>query len=146
MVEQLCPQCREGNPLDNQFCGRCGADLQQPLAERPPSDLTIGRGRLLADPALRQLGRTVAMSLAALATEAGLSWLRRRIEGADRVPQAAPQTKSTALARPNPAGRHVTTIVGQRVISFWRHGRLTGQTIEQSVWQIEESSGDPLGM
>ena len=116
------------------------------MAERPAGELTIGRGRLLSDPALQQLGRTVVVSLAALAAEAGLSWLRRRIDGTEPVAETTPKPKSTALARTDPSGRHITTIVGQRVVRFWQHGRLTGQTIEQSVWQIEESSGDPLGM
>ena len=142
MVEQLCPVCKAGNDLDNRYCGRCGAALEQPLAKRPRSELTIGRGRLLADPALRQIGRTLAVSVVALVADAGLAWLRRRLERSGE-----PETKqgSTALVAEEPAARRTTSVLGRRVTSYWRHGRLLGQSVEQSVWLVEESSGEPGG-
>jgi hypothetical protein len=141
MVEQICPECKAGNDLANVHCGQCGAALEQPLAARPGSQLTIGRGRLLADPALQQIGRTVAVSVAALLADAGLAWLRRRFGGEQAL---EPEMKKGTLVPSEPAGRR-TTVLGQRVTSYWRHGRLLGQTVEQSVWHLEESSGEPGG-
>ena len=143
MVEQICPVCKAGNDLDNRYCGRCGAAMKQPLAKHPSSELTIGRGRLLADPAVQQLGRTLAVSVAALLADAGLSWLRRRL---DSDPEPEKGQESTALVPDAPTARRTTAILGRRVTSYWRHGRLLGETVEQSVWHIEESSGDPGGL
>jgi hypothetical protein len=79
-----CPRCRQENPLRNRFCGSCGAPLRsgEQLATREEHH---------PDPAARawpaKLGpvsKVLAVSVAALAAEAGLSWLRRRIGAEDR--------------------------------------------------------------
>lgn len=78
MVEQRCPQCRATNPIQNRYCGQCGSALNLPVA-RQSSPLVIGRPNLPA-PELKQIGQTVAVGLLAIAAEAGLSWLRRRVQ------------------------------------------------------------------
>ncbi|MEN9937775.1 MAG: hypothetical protein RLZZ387_4354 [Chloroflexota bacterium] len=137
MVERICPACQHGNPVADRFCGKCGAQLERLLpARRQENQLTIA-GRDLPV-TWTQVGRTVAIGVAALAAEAGIAWLRRRIDG----PHAAP---STALARRAPASGDVTktagsvvTIISQRVVEIMETS--DGRTIsERSFWRkIEE--------
>jgi len=81
-----CPLCRHDNPPENRFCGRCGASLvrsEQLVPRRENSPDTVAR----ALPAkLEPAGKALVMSLAALAAEAGLLWLRRRAGRGDRPP------------------------------------------------------------
>ncbi|MGH9857365.1 MAG: zinc-ribbon domain-containing protein [Acidobacteriota bacterium] len=122
MVQQICPNCDAGNALENRFCGQCGARLGEgALARRPVSDLMVGVGRLLPAESLQQVGRAVAVSLAALAAETALSWVRRRLSVVDKTPAA--RSTSTALVGPLPqptARRTVTTIISQRVVRIWQ--------------------------
>jgi predicted amidophosphoribosyltransferase len=39
-MELVCPSCGAKIPLDRQFCGECGHDLNLP-SEQPPRDLAI---------------------------------------------------------------------------------------------------------
>ncbi len=84
-----CPRCGYANPPGNRFCGWCGV----PVASR---ELVPRRGRNLAAvgrtlPAkLGPAGKTLAVGLATLAAEVGLSWLHHRIKAEDRSsPHAA---------------------------------------------------------
>ena len=78
MVERICPACQHGNPLDDRFCGKCGVPLERQLpARRTDAPLTVAGRQLPVT--WQQFGKTVALSVAALAAEAGLAWLRRRI-------------------------------------------------------------------
>lgn len=133
MVEQICPRCDEGNPLDNVYCGQCGARLKdQPLARRG-GELTVGAGRLLPLRPMQQVGRAVAVSLVTLAAEAGLSWLRRRLEQVDTT---GGDDKAARLEVDRQRPR--ITILSRRVLRVWQQGRLVSQAVEESVWQIEE--------
>src|SRR5215211_8444527 len=79
-----CPRCRQENPLRNRFCGSCGAALTsgEQLATREEHH-PVPAAR--AWPAkLSPAGKALAVGVAALATEAGLSWLRRKIGADDR--------------------------------------------------------------
>src|SRR5690349_13946670 len=79
MVERICSTCQHGNPLDDRFCGKCGAPLERQLpARRADSSIMIAGHQLPVS--WQQLGKTVASSVNALAAEAGLAWLRRRTE------------------------------------------------------------------
>src|SRR6185503_5861970 len=99
MVERICPTCQHGNPIDDRFCGKCGAPLErQMLARRPASQLTVAGRNLPVT--WQQLGKTVALSAAALVAEVGLAWLRRRIEGGPAAPSAAPLANIVPTARP----------------------------------------------
>src|SRR5919112_5148398 len=79
-----CPRCRQENPPRNRFCGSCGVPLTsgEQLATRE-EHRPVPAGR--AWPAkLSPTGKALAVGVAALATEAGLSWLRRRTGAEDR--------------------------------------------------------------
>ena len=81
MTEQQipCPRCRQGNPPRNRFCGSWGAALtsDEQLATREEHrSVRVTR----AWPAkLGPVSKTLAVGVAVLAAEAGLSWLQRRI-------------------------------------------------------------------
>ena len=90
----------------------------------------------------QQLGKTVAISAAALAADVGLAWLRRRLEaGPSAAPaplaRGAPAT-SDPLAPASAAGS-IVTIISQRVIEIWDTGDGRRQINEQHFWRrIEE--------
>ena len=90
MTDQApCPRCRQENPPRNRFCGSCGAPLRsgEQLATRQ-EHRPVWAGRLW--PAkLGPVSKALAMGVAALATEAGLSWLRRKIGAEDRSSRPA---------------------------------------------------------
>ena len=81
MTEQQvsCPRCRQENPPGNRFCGSCGVQLmsgEQLATRQEHSPVQAGR----AWPAkLSPVSKTLAVGVAVLAAEAGLSWLQRRI-------------------------------------------------------------------
>src|SRR5690349_24704713 len=124
MVERICPACQQANPVDDRFCGKCGAQMERQLPARlADTRLTIA-GRDLPI-TWQQLGKTVALSAAALAADVGLAWLRRRIEaGPSAAPTAlAHRTAATpAAATPPQAAGNIVTIVSQRVIEIWDTG------------------------
>ena len=77
--EVPCPRCRQENPPTNRFCGSCGAPLtsSEQLARREEYH-PVPAAR--AWPAkLGPVSKALAVGVAALAAEAGLSWLQRRI-------------------------------------------------------------------
>jgi hypothetical protein len=79
-----CPQCRQENPPRNRFCGSCGAPLtsSEQLAMREEYR-PVPAGR--AWPAkLGPVSKALAVGAAALAMEAGLSWLRHKVGAEDR--------------------------------------------------------------
>jgi Double zinc ribbon len=79
-----CPRCRQENPPRNRYCGSCGAPLTsgEQLATRE-EHRPVPASR--AWPAkLGPVSKALAVGVAVLATEAGLSWLRRRIGAEDR--------------------------------------------------------------
>ena len=140
MVERICPACQQANPIDDRFCGKCGVPLERQLPMRlADTRLTIA-GRNLPI-TWQQLGKTVALSAAALAADVGLAWLRRRIE-------AGPASSSTALARsipatpaaaaPRQAASNIVTIVSQRVIEIWDSADGKRQISERHFWRRTE--------
>jgi hypothetical protein len=143
MVERICPSCQHGNPLDDRFCGKCGAPLERQLPVRRGEARLASRVRNLPV-TWKQLGRTVAISVAALAAEAGLAWLRRRIEAgpADTLipsirarssPKSAPET--TAIVGPV---ANAVTIVSHRVVEIFDGGDGTRRVVERSFWRRTE--------
>ena len=85
MADQTpCPRCRHANPPRNRFCGSCGVLLTsgEQLATRE-EHRSVPASR--AWPAkFGPVGKALAVGVAALAAEAGLSWLRRKIGAEDR--------------------------------------------------------------
>jgi hypothetical protein len=118
MTDQApCPRCRQENPPRNRFCGSCGAPLRsgEQLATRQ-EHRPVPAGRVW--PAqLGPLSKALAMGVAALATEAGLSWLRRKIGAEDR-------SSMPAVRRARSASR----------------GYLLGQSVEEVLLQTWDDS------
>jgi ribosomal protein L40E len=84
-----CRQCEHENSPDNRFCRRCGASLtstKQLVPRRENSPTTVIRA---LPSKLGPTGKTLAVGMAALVAEAGLLWLRRRVERAERAPLTA---------------------------------------------------------
>jgi hypothetical protein len=79
-----CPRCRHENPPTNRFCGSCGVQLmsgEQLATRQEHSPVQAGR----AWPAkLGPVSKALAVGVAVLAAEAGLSWLQRRIGTEER--------------------------------------------------------------
>ena len=140
MVERICPACQQANPIDDRFCGKCGVPLERQLPVRlADTRLTIA-GRNLPI-TWQQLGKTVALSAAALVADVGLAWLRRRIEAG---PAAAPTTlahsnsTTPAAAAPGRAAGSIVTIVSQRVIEIWDSSDGKRQISERHFWRRRE--------
>jgi hypothetical protein len=145
MVERICPACQHGNPLDDRFCGKCGAPLERQLPARRGDAPLVLAGRQLPV-TWQQFGKTVALSVAALAAEAGLAWLRKRIE-TGTTSAAAPLARSLPTTRPaageTTALKHssvgsVVTIVSQRVIEIWEGEDGRRQINERHFWRRTE--------
>jgi hypothetical protein len=81
-----CPRCRQENPPRNRFCGSCGIPLTSggQLAMRE-EHRPVPAGRAWPSK-FGPVSKALAVGAAALATEAGLSWLRHKA-GAE-VPKA----------------------------------------------------------
>jgi hypothetical protein len=105
MTEQVsCPRCRHENPPGNCFCGSCGAPLKsgEQLATRQehrPVPVTRAWPSKLG-PA----GKALAVGVAILVAEAGLSWLQRRIGTEERsslpaVRDAGPASRSYLIGQ-----------------------------------------------
>jgi len=140
MVERICPACQQANPIDDRFCGKCGGPLERQLPVRlADTRLTIA-GRNLPI-TWQQLGKTVALSAAALAADVGMAWLRRRFEGG---PSAAPTTLARSIpatppaAAPGQAAGSIVTIISQRVIEIWDSGDGKRQISERHFWRRME--------
>src|SRR5918995_4841885 len=85
MSEQApCPVCRQENLPGNRFCGSCGAPLTsgEQLATRQEHHPV--RAARAWPSKLGPAGQALAVGVAILAAEAGLSWLQRRIGTQER--------------------------------------------------------------
>jgi hypothetical protein len=91
-----CPLCRHGNLPENRFCGRCGVLMttRGQLTPRPETNPTVAIRSLPTK--LGPVSKALAVGLAVLATEAGLAWLRRRVNYDDRPSPPATQTARSA--------------------------------------------------
>jgi hypothetical protein len=139
MVERICPACQQANPIEDRFCGKCGVALERQLPVRlADTRLTIA-GRNLPI-TWQQLGKTVALSAAALAADVGLAWLRRRMEaGPSAAPTAlARSIPATPTAAPSQVASNIVTIVSQRVIEIWDSGDGKRQITERHFWRRME--------
>jgi hypothetical protein len=142
MVERICPQCGHGNPLDHHFCGKCGAALER-LLPAPLSPQPLVRLSAALPARWRDVGRAVAISAVALAAEAGIAWLARRIEQrqAPVVPVVSPArivSPDAPLSTPREA-TNIVTIMSERVIELIDDGNGTRRISERTFWRrIEE--------
>jgi hypothetical protein len=122
MTEQApCLLCRQENPPMNRFCGSCGAPLtssEQLATRQEHSPVPAGR----AWPSkLGPAGKALAVGVAVLAAEAGLSWLQRRIGTEER--SSLPAVRDTGSA-----SRHylVSQSLEEIFLQGWEdsHGRV----------------------
>ena len=92
-MEELapCPSCQHDNPSENRFCGWCGIRLADggQLVPREDDSPALAVRDLHAK--LGPTGKALAMGVAALASEVGLLWLRRRIRRTDQLMLPATQ-------------------------------------------------------
>jgi hypothetical protein len=126
MADQTpCPRCRHANPPRNRFCGSCGALLTsgEQLATRE-EHRPVPAGR--AWPAkFGPVGKVLAVSVAALAAEACLSWLRDKIGAKDR--SSLPAVRGAGSA---PRGYLVSQRSLEEVfVQMWEdhHGRVVAR-------------------
>ncbi len=115
-----CPLCRHTNPPGNRFCGSCGTPL--PSGERlaPRQDPLPAKRDWPAK--LVPAGKALAVGVAVLAAEVGVSWLRRKIGAEDRSSMPAVRSTGSTL-----------------------HGYLLGQSLEVGLVQMwEEDSHNRL--
>jgi hypothetical protein len=118
MTEQApCPVCRYENPPSNRFCGSCGAPLMsgEQLATR--QEHSPVRAARAWPSKLSPAGKALAVGVAVLAAEAGLSWLQRRIGAEDR-----------------------SSVPAVRGIGSASGGYLVGQSLEEILLQAWEVS------
>ena len=136
-----CPRCRHDNPLENRFCGACGASLTvgEQLTRRPPGGSPVTASRALLPAELKPVGRALAVGLATLAAQAGLAWLRRRAEGSGRP--SLPAVGGTKPVLPEPPvyqsfeevqawlreGEIESRIFAQRAVTYFRFTDPTGE-------------------
>ena len=119
--EVPCPRCPQENPPTNRFCGSCGAPLtsgEQLATRQEYRPVPAGR----AWPAkLGPAGKVLAVGVAALAAEAGLSWLRRRIGAEDR--SSLPAVRGAGSAS---RGYLVSQSLEEVLVQTWEdpHGRV----------------------
>jgi hypothetical protein len=112
-----CPLCCQENPPGNRFCGSCGVRLTsgEQLATRQ-EHRPVPAGR--AWPAkLGPMSKALAVGVAAVATEAGLSWLRHKIGAEDRSSKPAVRDAGSSS-----------------------RGYLVGQSLEEVLLQAWEDS------
>ena len=111
----LCSLCRHTKPPGNLFCGSCGAPLTsgEQLATRQDHRPIPARHAWPAK--LGSAGKALAVGVAALAAEVGVSWLRRKIGAADWSSMPAVRSADSAS-----------------------HGYLLSQSLEEVLVQIWE--------
>jgi hypothetical protein len=112
--EVPCPRCRQENPPRHRYCGSCGAPLTsgEQLATRQ-EHRPVPASR--AWPAkLGPVGKALAVGVAALAAEASLSWLRRKIGAEDR--SSLPALRGAGSA---PRGYLVSQILEEVLVQMW---------------------------
>jgi hypothetical protein len=120
MTEQQvpCPRCRHENPPGDRFCGSCGVQLisgEQLATRQEHRPVQAGR----AWPAkLGPVSKVLAVGVAVLVAEAGLSWLQRRIGTEER-------SSLPAVRDADSASRHY--LIGQSLeevlVGAWEDSR-----------------------
>jgi hypothetical protein len=125
MTEQApCPLCRHENPPGNRFCGACGAPLMSDEQLATRQEHRPVRTARAWPSKLGPVGKALAVGVAAIAAEAGVSWLQRRIGTEDR-------SSLPAVREAGSASRHY--LVGQSLeevlVQIWEdsHGRVVAR-------------------
>jgi hypothetical protein len=119
MTEQAhCPRCRQENPPGNRFCGACGAPQTggKQLATRQEYR-PVPAGRAWPSK-LGPAGKALAVGVATLAAEAGLSWLQRRIGTEDQ--SSVPAVRGIGSA---PRGYLISQSLEEVLVQTWEDSR-----------------------
>jgi hypothetical protein len=119
-----CPLCPQENPPTNRYCGSCGVPLTsgEHLATRQ-EHRSVPAGH--AWPAkLGPASKALAVGVAVLAAEAGLSWLQRRIGTEER--SSLPAVRDAGSA---PRGYLVSQSLEEVLLQAWEdsHGRVVAR-------------------
>jgi hypothetical protein len=148
MIDITCPHCQAQNGANSSYCSACGALLERsPIILRREDGLTVA-GYNLPARQLKQIGASLAVSAAALLAEAGLLWLRRRVQTMRAEPLPTPRPKAVAQPKksivimPTPedeAPKEVITVFSERVVEVHRWGRPIQRIVERMAWRREES-------
>jgi hypothetical protein len=133
-----CPRCSQDNPPTNRLCGSCGVQLKsgEQLATRQEhSPVQAGR----AWPSkLSPAGKALAVGMAVLAAEAGLSWLQRRI-GAEEQPSLPAVRDADSASR----GYRVSQSLEEVFIQEWgnSHDRVVARREVRSFLTMGPTGG-----
>jgi hypothetical protein len=133
-----CPLCQHTNPPGNRFCGSCGAPLTsgEQLAVRQDDNPIPARRDWPAK--LGPAGKALAVGVAVLAAEVGVSWLRRKIGAGDRSSMAAVRSTGSASH-----GYLLSQSLEEGLVQIWEedsHNRVLAQREVRSsvtVWPID---------
>lgn len=151
MLEIICPTCRAGNDPINQFCGQCGGRLRQNALVTRRDDargggfITIGKTQLPMQQ-VKQVGVSLAVSLATLLADAVVAWARRRLEERANRPSMAlsllkrerEEEARTLVPTPvEPPPPPTVTIIQERIVEVHRWGRPVQRFIERMAWRRE---------
>ena len=123
-----CLLCRHANPPENRFCGSCGIPLTSgnQLAMRQ-EHRPVPTSR--AWPAkLGPAGKVLAVGVAALAAEAGLSWLQRKIGTEDR--SSAPAVRGADSAS---RGYRLSQSLEESLVQAWEEDSHSWVFLRQEV-------------
>lgn len=147
MADLLCPVCNAANRSSSRYCRRCGSDLFHDVTVVPAQPTSLQRiSRALPSKQAKQVGQAVAVSVAALALEAGVSWLRRRMRQQRDVTLPAVQEPKPATAQPRPQSVSIArrsggvTMMRQRTVQVWQNGEMTQEIVdsEQIVFRPDD--------
>ncbi len=141
-----CPHCQQHNPIGNQYCGNCGATLDaNPLILRRNQNYSIA-GYDVTPGQLRQIGVSLAVSVLALLAEAGLIYLRRRVQHLQLIPneqsvyararKKSEQTEIISVGQKSEPGE-IVTVYRERVVEIRRWGRPVQRIIDRVALRRE---------
>ncbi len=134
-----CPLCRHSNLPENRFCGHCGASLTSrgQLTPRPEVKPTAAISSLPTK--LGPAGKALAVGLAILATEAGLVWLRRRVD------PSPPPTRTAKPADSEPTiGQSLEELFVCLQEAGYFGGRAFGRRVVLNVRHRKRDTSAPL--
>jgi hypothetical protein len=123
-----CPLCRHTNPPGNLFCGSCGTPLTswEQLATRQ-EHRPFPNSR--AWPAkLGPAAKVLAVGVAVLAAEAGLSWLQRKIGTEDRSSTPAVRGADSASR-----GYHLSQSLEEVFVQAWEENSHSWVFLRQEI-------------
>ncbi len=134
MIERICVNCRQANPVVDSYCGGCGQSLNN-LALAPIERREIvARQNLPAILSIRlpaPVKKAAAVGLLSILANAGISLLRHQWQRKTKGALSPRKKNLTSQSRSLPAKSNI--IFAQRVIENWRLGKLRHRVTEQLI-------------